>query len=282
MHRRLILRATAAPALAALAALASAPARTAWAQAPAFDHSHADWTALLRQHLRVLDGGRASQLAYAGLAQDRPALKAYLAGLSAVAPAQFERFTKAQQMAFLVNAYNAFTVELVLTRYPRLASIKDLGSLWQSPWKPKWVPLLGAPLSLDDIEHGMLRQRGRFDDFRVHFAVNCASIGCPALREEAFVAERLDAQLDEMAQRFMADRSRNRYHVERRRLEVSKLFDWFGDDWALGHRGIHRLDQFFARHAEQLADAPADRARIRAGGVPVVFLDYDWRLNDVR
>ncbi|EHR72287.1 Protein of unknown function, DUF547 [Burkholderiales bacterium JOSHI_001] len=257
-------------------------ARPTPAPAQAFDHAHAAWTALLRRHVRVLEGGRATQVRYTAFAQDRSALKAYLDALSAVPAPAFEAFTKPQQMAFLVNAYNAFTVELILTRYPRLESIKDLGSLLQSPWKRKWVRLLGAEVSLDDIEHGMLRQRGRYDDFRVHFAVNCASIGCPALREEAFVADRLDAQLDEMAQRFLSDRSRNRYNVERRRLEVSKIFDWFGVDWTQGQRGVTSLTQFLARYAEQLADAPADRERVRAGSVPVDFLDYDWRLNDAR
>nr|MBP6544776.1 DUF547 domain-containing protein [Piscinibacter sp.] len=181
---------------------------------------------------------------------------------------------------FLINAYNAFTVELILTRWPKLESIKDLGSLLQSPWKPKWVPLLGGKVSLDDIEHAMLRQRGRYDDPRVHFAVNCASIGCPALREEAFDAARLDAQLDEQALRFMSDRTRNRYDAAAGRLQVSKIFDWFGEDFRLGHRGIASLPAFLARYAEVLADAPADRERIRSGQAGIGFLDYDWKLND--
>jgi hypothetical protein len=278
MQRRSLLSCLPAT-FALLAAPALLPAR---AQAAVFDHGHAAWTALLRRHVRVLDGGKATQVRYAGFAQDRAALKAYLDALSAVPQAAFDGFAKAQQMAFLINAYNAFTVELILTRYPKLESIKDLGSILQSPWKPKWVPLLGTKVSLDDIEHEMLRRRGRYDDFRVHFGVNCASIGCPALREEAFVAERLDAQLDEMALRFMSDRSRNRFNAERGRLEVSKIFDWFGEDWKLGHRGITSLPQFLARYAEVLADAPADRERVRAGSVPVSFLDYDWKLNDAR
>ncbi|MGL6111795.1 MAG: DUF547 domain-containing protein, partial [Rubrivivax sp.] len=164
------------------AALAAAPL----ARAQAFDHNHAAWTALLKKHVVLLRAGQESQMRYAGMATDRAALKAYLGMLSGESAEAFEGFGKAQQMAFLINAYNAFTVELVLTRYPKLASIKDLGSLLSSPWKPKWVPLFGEKLSLDDIEHEMLRKRGRFDDPRVHFAVNCASIGCPALREEAF------------------------------------------------------------------------------------------------
>lgn len=261
------------------AAAGLAPLRTARAQA-GFDHSHAAWTPLLKKHVVVQRGGQASQVRYAAFAADRAALKAYLATLSAVSPAQFDTFTKPQRMAFLINAYNAFTVELILTKYPDLQSIKDLGSVFSSPWKPKIVPLLGTMVSLDNIEHDMLRARGRYDDPRVHFAVNCASIGCPALREEAFVAERLDAQLDEQSRRFMADRSRNRWNAQAGRAEVSKIFDWFGEDFRLGHRGIASLNAFISRHAEQMADAPADREKLRSGTFDVGFLDYDWKLND--
>jgi len=252
------------------------------AHAQALDHSHAAWTALLKKHVVVLRGGQASQVRYAGFAADRAALKSYLDALSGVGAASFDAYTKAQQQAFLINAYNAFTVELILTRYPKLESIKDLGTLLQSPWKPKWVPLLGTKVSLDDIEHEMLRKRGRFDDPRVHFGVNCASIGCPALREEAFVAHRLDAQLDQQTLRFLSDRTRNRYDVPRGRLEVSKIFDWFGDDFRLGHRGVSSLPAFMARYADVLADAGADRERIRTQKLDIGFLDYDWALNDAR
>jgi hypothetical protein len=251
-------------------------------KAQAFDHDHAAWTALLRRHVVLLRGGQASQLRYAGLAADRSALGGYRQALSAVGEAAFRTFTPAQQQAFLINAYNAFTVELILTTYPDLQSIKDLGSLLSNPWKPKWIPLLGRRLSLDDIEHGLLRERSRYDEPRVHFAVNCASIGCPMLREEAFVAEQLETQLAQQAERFMADRTRNRYEPARGRLALSKIFDWYGEDFRLGHRGIGSLAQFAALHADRLADAPADRERIRGGTVPVVFLDYDWALNDVK
>ncbi|HRD85398.1 MAG TPA: DUF547 domain-containing protein [Rubrivivax sp.] len=263
-----------------LAATAAVAAGSAAAQA--FDHAHAGWTALLRKHVRVQRGGQATQVAYAGFAADRALLKAYLDSLSAVTPAAFAAWPKAERAAFLMNAYNAFTVELILTRYPDLKSIKDLGSLLSSPWKPKWIPLLGAKVSLDDIEHAMLRKRGDYDDPRVHFAVNCASIGCPALREEAFVAARLDAQLDEQTLRFMSDRTRNRFNAQRGRLELSKIFDWYGEDFRLGHRGIASLPAFAARFADQLADAAADRERIRGAGVDIGFTDYDWALNDAR
>ena len=273
LHRRHCLLAGVAMALTAVPALSMAQ--------QAFDHGHAAWTALLKKHVLPLRGGQASQVRYAGFANDRVVLKAYLDSLTGVSEAAFNGFSKPQQMAFLINAYNAFTVELILTRWPKLVSIKDIGSFLQSPWKPKWVPLLGGKVSLDDIEHETLRKRGRYDDPRVHFAVNCASIGCPPLREEAFTADRLEAQLDEQALRFMSDRSRNRYDAARGKLEVSKIFDWFGEDFRLGHRGITSLAAFLARYADQLADAPADRALIRAQKAELDFLDYDWKLNGV-
>ncbi len=259
-----------------------AAAVAASANAESFDHRHAAWTTLLQKHVVLLEAGKASQLRYAGMAADSAALKAYLATLSVVSLADFDVFTKPQQQAFLINAYNAFTVKLVLTLYPKLASIKDLGNLLQSPWKQKFVPLLGATLSLDGIEHEMLRVRGRYDDPRVHFAVNCASVGCPMLREEAFAAERLDAQLDEQAQRFLSDRSRNRWNPVTSKLELSKIFDWYGEDFKLGHRGIGSLPAFIARYADRLADAAADRERISAQKATLSFLDYDWRLNDAK
>ena len=269
--------------LARLAAMALVlPLARARAQAPAFDHSHAAWSALLKKHVVLIDGGRGSQLRYAGMAADRSALKAYTDTLSAVSAAGFGAFSKPQQMAFLINAYNAFTVELVLTRYPKLASIRDLGSLLSNPWKPKFIKLLGAEMSLDNIEHDTLRARGRYDDPRIHFAVNCASIGCPMLREEAFVGDKLEAQLEEQARRFMGDRSRNRYNTSTGKLELNKIFDWYGDDFKQGHRGISSLASFAARHADLLSDSPGDRDKLRGQQVEVTFLDYDWKLNDVR
>ena len=252
------------------------------AQAQTFDHSHAAWTSLLKKHVVLLDGGKASQVRYAGMLTDHDALKAYLAQLSSVSAATFDGYSRPQQMAFLINAYNAFTVELILTKYPKLESIRDLGNMITKPWDIKNIPLLGTTLTLDDIEHKNLRAKGRFDDPRIHFAVNCASVGCPMLREEAFVAERLEAQLDEQTLRFMSDRSRNRFTAGSGKLEVSKIFDWYGGDFKQGYKGIASLPAFAARYANQLADSPADRERIKAQDASVSFLSYDWKLNDAR
>lgn len=247
---------------------------SAWAQ---FDHGYAGWDALVKKHVRWLPDNKQSRVDYNGFKAERAALKKVLDAMSAVTPAEFERWPREQQMAFLVNAYNAFTVELILTRWPDLKSIKDLGSLLQSPWKKKFFVLLGEERHLDWIEHEQLRPR--YKDPRVHAAVNCASIGCPALRPEAFVAPKLEAQYDDGMMRFMSDRTRNRYDPASGRLQVSKIFDWFGEDFRLGHRGITSLPAFLARYADVLADAPADRERVRAQRAEVDFLDYDWKLN---
>ncbi|WP_280151086.1 DUF547 domain-containing protein [Piscinibacter sp. XHJ-5] len=244
----------------------------AWAQ---FDHGHAAWDALLRKHVRWLPDNKQSRVDYTGFKADHAELKKVLAGLSVVQKTEFDGWTPPQQMAFLINAYNAYTVDLVLTRYPDLKSIKDLGSFVQSPWKKKFFALLGEPRHLDWIEHEQLRPR--YADWRVHAALNCASIGCPALRPEAFVAARLEVQLDDGMLRFMSDRTRNR--AREGSAEVSAIFQWFREDFEQGHRGIHRPEDLFARYAAQLTDDPGEQARLRAKTMPVAYLDYDWSLN---
>lgn len=271
MHaRRRFLTATAiALVLPALAARAQVAPVT-------FDHAYAAWDALLGKHVRWLPDNTQSRVDYQGLAAERAALQQVLAQWSAVTPAQFAAFSREQRMAFLINAYNGFTVELILTQYPNLKSIKDLGSLFQSPWKKKFFRLLGDERHLDWIEHERLRPN--YQDWRVHAAVNCASIGCPALRPQAFTAPRLDAQLDDGMNRFMSDHTRNRYADGR--AEISEIFKWFQEDFTQGHRGIASIDQLLARYADQLAKIPADRAALRAAVVRVRYLDYDWSLND--
>jgi hypothetical protein len=248
----------------------------------ALDHRHAALDALLRRHVAWNPAGTATTVSYRGLAADRAGLRGVLDAYQAVGRAEYDAMTRDQRFAFLANVYNAFTIELVLTRYPDLKSIKDLGSLIRSPWKIRFFRLLGEERHLDDVEHGMLRAPGAFDEPRVHFVVNCASIGCPALRPEALVADRLEAQLEDSTRRFLADASRNRYDPRSRKLEVSKIFDWFREDWERGARGIRSREQFLGRYADLLAADPADRARVRDGLAPLAFLDYDWGLNDRR
>jgi len=254
--------------------------RTLSAQ-PRFDHTHAAWDVLLKKHVRLASGGNASQVDYRGFAADRALLAGYLKGLSSVTTVEYAAWSKPQQFAFLANAYNAFTVEKILTRYPNLESIRDFGRVFGNPWKDEFFTLLGARRSLDWIEHDTMRAPGVFDDPRVHVAVNCASVGCPMLGRDAFIAAQLDAQLDELFRRFMSDRSRNRYEPRTQAAEISPIFDWYGKDFEQGHQGFSSVQDVVAKYADQLADAPSDRARLRTKTVPIRFIEYDWRLNDV-
>jgi hypothetical protein len=257
-------------------------ASATFVRAQGFDHSHASWNALLAKHVKTFAGGNASAVDYAALKIERAALQAYLASLSAVGDTDYGKWGKPQRLAFLINAYNAYTVELILTKYPELESIKDLGSVFQSPWKKKFFSLLGQERSLDDVEHDLIRAPGAFDDPRIHVGVVCASIGCPMLRPEAFTPEKIDAQLDDGMRRFFADASRNRYDAASGRLLVSKIFDWYGKDFEKGHKGYDSLKATFGRHAAQLAATPEAQAKVRSGDYRLDFLDYDWKLNDAK
>ena len=248
----------------------------------ALDHSHAAFDALLRQHVSWNAAGTASTVAYGAVAADRAGLRRVLDAYSAVTRAEYDAMNRDQRLAFLINAYNAYTIELILTKYPDLKSIRDLGSLVQSPWKRRFFRLLGEERHLDDVEHGLIRAPGAFDEPRIHFVVNCASIGCPALRPEAITAERLEAQLEDSTRRFLRDGTRNRFEPASGRLQVSKIFDWYRGDFEKGHRGSGSREQFFGRYADLLATDPKDRERVRDGRAPIGFLDYDWALNDRR
>ena len=262
----------------AVAGLTMAGARGVFAdEKSTFDPTFAGWDALLKKHVRWLPDNKQSRVDYKGFLADRAALQKLLADWSAVTPAAFAAFNREQQMAFLINAYNGFTVELILTKYPGVKSIKDIGSTFQSPWKSKFFTLLGEQRNLDWIEHEQLRPK--YNDPRVHTAVNCASIGCPALRPEAFTAAKLDAQLDDGMKRFMGDSTRNRYNAAAGKVEVSTIFKWFREDFEKGHRGFNKLEDVFAFYADQLTDDPAGRDKLRAKAVGITFLDYDWSLN---
>jgi hypothetical protein len=230
----------------------------------AFDQDHAGWGGLLERHVALLDGGKASRVRYAGMARERAELKLYLEALSATPRAEFDGWTRPEQIAFLINAYNAFMVEKVLQRYPDIRSVWEFGKLFGNPFKDEFFSLLGRKASLDWIEHEMLRKNYR--DPRIHYAVNCASVGCPMLRPEPYVGTKLEEQLEDQARRFLSDASRNRYRDGR--LEVSKIFDWYKEDF-------EPRDAYFARYAALLG---ADAASVRAARM--TFLDYDWALND--
>ncbi len=171
-----------------------------------------------------------------------------------------------ERFAFYINAYNAWTIKLILSGYPGVESIKDLGSLFSSPWKKKICRVDGKVLTLDQIEHDILRPR--FKDPRVHFAVNCASKGCPPLLSEPYRGEILDRQLDDVTRAFLGHAERNRLDGET--LYVSKIFKWFSEDFNKDVVG------FFLAYVEGEFKKELTKKR---DAIEVDYLSYDWSLN---
>lgn len=240
-----------------------------------FDHT--EWGKLLQEHVVEVGGGVATQVDYKGMLADRNALHAYLADVASIDRESFESWSQDSQLAFLINAYNAWTVELILTEYPRLASIKDIGFLFSSPWRQKIVSLFGEQVSLDDIEHRMIRGWNRYHEPRIHFAVNCAAIGCPSLRAEAYEAERLEQQLEDSTRLFLSDKTRN--YVSSGRLYISSIFKWYEEDFEQGWLDANSVSEFLARYVDVLGLDAEDRASLGNGRMRIRHLKYDWRLN---
>jgi len=218
---------------------------------------HSLFASLLSRHVKdgVVD--------YKGFKDDEAILDQYLDVLSAVDP---EPLSGDDQFAFYVNAYNAWTIKLILSRYPDIRSIKDLGSLFSSPWKKTIARIDGGLLTLDQIEHDILRKR--FKDPRVHFAVNCASKSCPPLQGDPFTGSHLNDQLNQAAKAFINAPRFNR--LEGDTLWVSKIFDWFSEDFQSDVIG----------YVIKFADAPlSDQLVKNKGRIKVKYLDYDWSLN---
>jgi hypothetical protein len=247
-------------------------------RAVAFDHG--TWNQLLQTYVHPLRAGKATRVDYTALLQDRSRLEDYLDALAQVSRPTFDGWPPENQLAFLINAYNAWTVKLISDNYPGIDSIKDLASWFTSPWERTFIPLLGKRRSLDDIEHGLIRGSGRYNDPRIHFAVNCASIGCPALRTEAYTGTHLEQQLDNATRNFLADTRRNRLRGDT--LEISSIFKWYRKDFERGWRRTRSLREFLAHYAQALGLSAHQRTALVDGTLDIDFLPYDWHLNDVR
>jgi len=241
---------------------------------------HAPWQDLLSQHVKSINNDHSTAVDYAGFKKEEAKLNRYLTALSKIEQATFEQWSNAKQLAFLINAYNAWTVSFILTEYPDLESIKDLGSLFSSPWSKEFVSLLGKKRSLDEIEHELIRGSGNYPDPRIHFAVNCASIGCPALRAEAYTADALEQQLQQQTIRFLSDDSRNK--LTTKELQISSIFKWYGGDFEKGFRGTNSLTSFFLLYSDVLNLTQTQQKLLKTKQVDIEYLDYNWDLNAAR
>ena len=245
---------------------------------------HSTFDNLLSKYVTPISNGASTQVNYDGFKKERNTLNEYLARLAKVEQSTFDSWNKDKQLAFLINAYNAYTIELILTEYPDIDSIRDLGSFFSSPWKKEIAPLLGETRTLDEIEHELIRGTNQttktYNEPRIHFAVNCASVGCPALREEAYTADKLDSQLEAQTKRFLADTSRNKMSDDT--LYLSKIFDWYSEDFE-GKNGEWRdtstLNEFILLYKDAMQLTETQVSALKNDTANIEYLNYDWALN---
>ena len=220
--------------------------------------NHDLWDALLKEYVK--DGRVNYQLLY----ENREQLDIYLARLQSHPPSA--DWSREEQLAYWINAYNAFTIKIILIHYP-VKSIKDIGSKLQIPlvnstWDIQFIEIGDKELSLNDIEHRILRKE--FNEPTIHFAIVCASMSCPPLRNEAYFASNIDKQLNEQALAFINDENKN--HLTADHIEISKIFSWFEGDFTKNGSIVDFLNKY--SHTKINQNAKID------------FLDYDWSLNN--
>lgn len=222
--------------------------------------SHAIFTALLKKH--VSDQGKVD---YKGFIAESEALDAYLASLSTNPPDR-KTWSDEEQLAYWINAYNAFTIKLIINHYP-VKSIRDIGPKLSIPlvntvWHLEFFTIGGKKASLDEIEHKILRKE--FDEPRIHFAINCASISCPQLLNRAYTAENLEAQLEQAARSFINDSKLNT--LEATGAELSSIFSWFKSDFTRNGSLIDYINQY--ANVKLNKDAK------------ISYNEYNWLLNE--
>jgi len=257
-----------------IAAILSITSLSVWAD---FDHDHGIYDQLLKEI--VVSHGHQTDVDYRELNQNPAPLNRYIREIESVRKDNFDNWNRDQKLAFLINAYNALTLKLIDQHYPGIDSILDLGGLiFSSPWDREFFTLFGKPATLNFIEHELIREN--FNEPRIHFAVNCASLGCPPLQPDAYVADRLDQQLEYATRQFLSDPERNRYNTDTKKLELSSIFTWYKEDF------IKPAGSVAEYVAPYITDDPEIRKQIksRASGISSInfieYLDYDWSLND--
>lgn len=236
-----------------------------------FDHSHALWSKVLKEYQTNKGLIQYKKLKKDSSTRAEHEFNRYLKDLSAVTFKEYEAYNKEQKMSFLINAYNAFTFKLIVDNYP-VKSIKDLGSFFKKPWSIEFFSILDGKIkSLDPIEHEWLRPH--FKDYRIHAAVNCASISCPPLRNEAFVPERLSKQLDHQMKQWIADPTRNKVNSKNKEWKVSKIFDWYEDDFENWGNGVETV-------INKYSSSPISKKALEE--IDIDYMKYNWGLNEAK
>jgi Protein of unknown function, DUF547 len=221
--------------------------------------SHELFDQLLKKHVSAT-----GWVNYQGFKKEEAKLDQYLEKLEKTPPTT--AWSSNEKLAYWINAYNAFTIKLVLNHSSqKIESIKDIGDkikipFINTPWDIKFINIGGKKMDLNNIEHGIIRKQ--FNEPRIHFALVCAAKSCPPLRNEAFLGEKLDKQLDSQATAFFNDKTKN--EISENRLALSKIMDWYGGDF----KGISKIE-YINKYAKTKAKKEAK----------ITYKDYDWALN---
>lgn len=226
---------------------------------------HAGWQQILNLYLVAETQDGINRFDYAGITKaDRVRLDEYINGLAAIDPRDYKR---TEQLAYWINLYNALTVQVVLDHYP-VNSIRSImgGMLSPGPWDEQLITVAGQPLTLNDIEHRILRPI--WLDPRIHYAVNCASLGCPNLAADAYTAAKADAMLDEAARDFI-NHPRG-VSFDDGVLVLSSIYDWYGDDFGPD-------EQALLGHLRKFAQPELEMQL--SGYTGKIKYAYDWQLN---
>ena len=220
-----------------------------------FDQTHNTFTEILKKYVN-----ESGMVNYGELKKNRGAIDSYIKTMGAVSSEEFNGWDKYTRLAFLINLYNAETLQLIIDNYP-VKSIKSIGSLLKSAWKTNVVILFGSPTTLDHVEHGILRKK--YSEPRIHFALVCAAMSCPPLRNEAYISAKLDEQLNDQAKLFLAQKSKNR--IEGKTLVLSPIFDWFEEDFTADGKSL-------AEYVNPYMPGDTTAKKVK-------FTKYDWSLN---
>ena len=232
----------------------------------AFDHSHQLWTQVLKKYVKN------HRVNYQDLKKDTGTFNSYLDKLAAVKSGELSQWSREQKLAYWINAYNAYTIKAIIDNYP-VTSIKKIPGVW----KKLTFKAGGEEITLDDIEHKKLR--AELKEPRIHFAVNCASIGCPVISDEAYRAGNLDAQFEKSVKAMLNNPIQFRLDKEKKRIYLSKILEWFRDDFQ-EFKGVNNYGKNNGPISFLINYLPeAEKNYIKANKLSVKWLDYDWNLN---
>lgn len=244
--------------------------------AETFDHEHGLFDIILKKHVVSVADNTSSRVDYKSLSNDRGLMKGYLLSLASVSQTEFQSWDKNMQLAFLINAYNASVLDLVVRHYP-VKSFMKIGSIFRKTGSIRFVELFGKKWSLDEIEHDFIRKKGVYDEPGAYLALVSAASGGPPLKNSAYFYEKLDAQLEENIVSFLSDREKNRYDDKKNVFHVSPVFKWYEVDLTDKYGSV---EQFLLLYSAHLTSDHKRISKSKIKEIAVEYGSYDWSLND--